>query len=77
MHYQCPECDKEGKTISEVKKNGCKCNIEPWNMLDSKDHEESKKPKSDKVEVPVIPRKIQLLKYMGILNKKNCYISKR
>ena len=49
MHYQCPECDKEGKTISEVKKNGCKCNIEPWNMLDSKDHEESKKPKTDKV----------------------------
>ena len=70
MHYQCPECDKEGKTISEVKKNGCKCNIEPWNMLDSKDHEESKKPKSDKVEVPVIPPKIQLLKYMEILNKK-------
>ena len=60
MHYQCPECDKEGKTISELKKNGCKCKIEPWDMLDPKDHKESKKIKSDKKEL-----KFEIVKIKG------------
>ena len=59
MHYQCPECDKEGKTISILKKNGCKCNIEPWQMLDPTDHKESKKSKSDKDESKLKVTKIK------------------
>jgi len=59
MHYQCPECDKEGKIISELKKNGCKCKIEPWVMLDPKDHKESKKIKSDKEELKLKIAKIK------------------
>jgi len=45
MHYQCPECDKEGKTESELRKNGCNCKIQPLQMLDTKDHDEIKKKK--------------------------------
>ena len=45
MHYQCPECDKEGKTEARLRKNGCKCNIQPLQMLDSDDHDEIKNKK--------------------------------
>ena len=50
MHYLCPECDKEGKTVSKLKKNGCNCKIEPLLMLDPENYEEIKKTKSDKKE---------------------------
>ncbi|PBO84908.1 MAG: hypothetical protein COA77_06620 [Thaumarchaeota archaeon] len=46
MHYQCPECDKEGKTESELRKNGCNCKIQPLQMHDSKDHDGIKQKKS-------------------------------
>jgi len=45
MHFQCPECDKEGKTEARLRKNGCKCKIQPLQMLDTKDHDEIKKKK--------------------------------
>jgi len=48
MHYQCPECDKEGKTEKDVRTNGCKCKITPLQMLDPKDHDEKKPRKSIK-----------------------------
>jgi len=60
MHLQCTECDRTGKTESELKKNGCKCNIEPWIMLDPKDHKESKKAKLGKEEL-----KLELTKIKG------------
>lgn len=62
MHYQCPECDKEGKTISELKKYGCNCKIEPLQMLDPKDHLTSKKTKPGKDEL-----KLEVTKIKGII----------
>jgi len=48
MYYQCPECDKEGKTPEDVQNAGCNCKIEPWSMTDPEDHDETKQKKSDK-----------------------------
>ncbi len=42
-YFQCPECDKEGKTVEDVKNNGCKCKILPIQMLDPEDHIDTKK----------------------------------
>jgi len=43
-HYQCSNCDISGKTLDEVKKNGCNCGVAPIPFLDPEDHkEESKK----------------------------------
>lgn len=42
-HYQCPECDRNGKSESELRKNGCQCKIEPLQMLDPEDHISRKK----------------------------------
>lgn len=49
-HYQCPECDVEGKNPKDVKKNGCKCKVEPMSYLDPEDHKpkKSKKKKNKK-----------------------------
>jgi len=49
-HYQCPECDKQGKTESELRKNGCNCKIEPLQMLDPEDHNKHHDTKNDKDE---------------------------
>ncbi len=46
MHFQCPECDKEGKTESELRKNGCKCKIQSLQMLDTEDHEDANQKKT-------------------------------
>jgi len=46
-HYQCPECDREGKTESELRKNGCKCKIESLEMLDPEDHSNKKDERKD------------------------------
>ncbi|MBN4046078.1 hypothetical protein JYT57_00170 [Nitrosarchaeum koreense] len=55
MHYQCPECDKEGTTVSELKKNGCNCKLQPWSMLDPNDSIPSKntKSKQDKLKFEI------------------------
>lgn len=47
-HYICPECDKEGKTIEDVKKNGCTCKIQPIQMLDPEDHNDVNEKKQSK-----------------------------
>ncbi len=47
-HFQCPECDKEGKTESELRKNGCKCKIESLQMLDFEDHIETRNSKDER-----------------------------
>ncbi|MDE1767176.1 MAG: hypothetical protein KGI27_13030 [Thaumarchaeota archaeon] len=33
-HYQCTNCDKEGKTIEELRANGCNCRSEKLKMID-------------------------------------------
>lgn len=43
MHLQCPECDREGKTESQLRKNGCKCKITPLQMTDLEDHDVKQK----------------------------------
>ncbi len=48
MHLQCPECDKEGRTGKELRKNGCNCWTIPLEMLDPEDHPTLKKTKSSK-----------------------------
>jgi hypothetical protein len=40
MHYQCPECDREGKTKKKLRDCGCNCKIEPLLMLDPEDHKD-------------------------------------
>ncbi len=50
MHYQCSECDKEGKTIQDVKNAGCKCRITPIQMTDPEDHIEAKKKRKTPTE---------------------------
>jgi hypothetical protein len=47
-HYLCSECDIEGKTPEDVKNNGCKCKIQPIQMLDPEDHEVNEKKQSKK-----------------------------
>ena len=47
-HYQCTECDREGKTESELRKNGCNCKIEPLQMLDPEDHDDTKQKNNKK-----------------------------
>ena len=59
MHYQCDECDVEGKTEKDVRKNGCKCRIMPTQFLDPEDHKESKKRKSSKEELKLEVTKIK------------------
>ena len=58
MHYQCPECDREGKTIKKVRAAGCDCTIEPWQMCDPEDNEEEK-PKEESE-----PQAKKLLKFV-------------
>ena len=55
MHYQCTECDKEGKTIKELHSAGCNCKIEPLKMLDPEDHLENTK-KSYPPKKPIIKK---------------------
>ena len=44
-HYQCSNCDISGKTIDEVKKNGCNCGVLPMSFLDTEDHKEDQSKK--------------------------------
>ena len=58
MHYQCPECDREGKTIKSVRTAGCNCTIEPWQMSNQEDKDEEK-PKEESE-----PQAKKLLKFL-------------
>jgi DNA-directed RNA polymerase subunit RPC12/RpoP len=50
MRYQCPNCDREARTIKELRKLGCDCKSQPLQMLDPKDHEE-RKSKNESYEI--------------------------
>lgn len=51
MHFQCSNCDKKGKTVEDLRSNGCNCSSRPLEMLDSPEEAEkvtdSKKKKKE------------------------------
>lgn len=48
MHYQCPNCDREAKTVKELRKLGCECKSEPLLFLDSNDHKPKQQEKDER-----------------------------